>query len=264
LRRYLKELSWKKLEALQKEKENISVLVQETTKAGFVLLTDFGVSGFLPQSHVSFSHHAEIVPGKTITVTVFELNKQENKVIFSQKTNLSDEEFVKAIKVLHLGDKVKATISNISPFGLYVTFTVKDVSLEGFVHISEIAWDKVEDLSSLFRVGQVLEVSLIRFDTETKRINCSIKRLTVDPFETVIEKYSLDKKVKGEIIAIDDTGVTLSLDEEIKGFIKQEKIPPTTKYTVGQEITASISEHDKKRHKIILVPVLLEKPIGYR
>ncbi len=103
-----------------------------------------------------------------------------------------------------------------------------------------------------------------RFDTETRRINLSVKRLTKDPFEELMERYPVDKKVTGTITKVEESGITMELEEDVEGIIKKDKIPPTTKYTVGQSITATVSEHDKKRHKISLVPVLLEKPIGYR
>jgi small subunit ribosomal protein S1 len=262
LRRYLGDLAWKKLEDLQKSKDTLEGTVQDVTKAGYLVSTDFGVAGFLPQSHTS---QGNIAAGQSIKVTVLELNRKDNKIIFSQKANLSEEEFTKAIKGLKTGDKVKATITNVSPFGVFVTFIAKDdITLEGFIHISEVSWDKVTDLASMFSQGQEIDAVVIRFDNEAKRVNLSIKRLTADPFESLMEKYPLEKKVTATISKIDESGITLALDEEVEGFIKQEKVPPTSKYAVDQKITATVSEFDKKRHKIILVPVLLEKPIGYR
>lgn len=262
LRRYLGNLAWKKLEDLQKSKDTLEGTVQEVTKAGYLVATDFGVAGFLPQSHAS---QGNVAAGQDIKVTVLELNRKDNKIIFSQKANLSEEDFTKAMKGLKTGDKVKATITNVSPFGIFVTFPAKDdVTLEGFIHISEVSWDKVNDLSSMFTQGQELEAVIIRFDNEAKRVNLSLKRLTTDPFEALMEKYPLEKKVTATISKIDESGITLTLDEDVDGYIKQEKIPPTSKYAVDQKITATVSEFDKKRHKIILVPVLLEKPIGYR
>lgn len=261
LRRYLGDLSWRKLEELAKSKESISVVITEATKAGYVATTDFGVSGFLPQSH---TQQAAIEPGSEVSVTVLELNRKDNKVIFSQKTSISEEDFAKAAKALKIGDKVKVTITNISSFGLFVTFSVKEMTLEGFIHISEVVWEKVDDLAALYSVGQTIDAVVSRFDEENRRVNLSIKRLTADPFEALIEKYPADKKVSGTVTAVDDSGVTVSLEEGVEGFMKKEKIPPTTTYTVGQDVTLTVAEHDKRKHRIIVVPVLLEKPLMYR
>ena len=261
LRRFLGNISWKKLEELEKSKEPLEVTVQDVTKAGYLAVTDFGISGFLPQSHTS---QGELTPGSTLNVTVLELNRKDNKIIFSQKTALSEEDFKKAVKTLKLGDKVKATITNVSTFGIFVTFPVNETTLEGFIHISEAAWEKVDDLASTYTQGQTLDAVVTRFDEEGRRVNLSIKRLSKDPFEALMDEYPVDKKVTGTVASVDDSGVTVALTDEVEGFIKKEKIPPTTTYAVGQSITVTVSEFDKRRHKIIVVPVLKEKPIGYR
>jgi ribosomal protein S1 len=145
-----------------------------------------------------------------------------------------------------------------------VTFESKGVVIEGFIHISEVSWDKVDDLSGIFSSGQKVDAVIARFDNEGKRVNLSVKRLTADPFEKLMAEYPVDKKVNGTVAKVDDNGLTVTLDNEVEGLIRKEKIPLTTSYTVGQKITVTVSEFDKRRHKIILVPVLLEKPIGYR
>ena len=109
-----------------------------------------------------------------------------------------------------------------------------------------------------------IDAVVTRFDEDSRRVNLSIKRLTKDPFEALMEAYPVDKKISGTVADVSDAGVTVILSESVEGFIKKEKIPPTTSYTTGQSITVTVSEVDKRRHKIILVPVLLEKPIGYR
>lgn len=271
LRRYLGNLAWTKLEELQKSKEQVEVTVAEVTKAGYLVTTTFGTSGFLPQSHTS----QEVTVGQKVNATVLELNRKDNKIIFSQKSALSDEEFAKAMKQFKTGEKVEVTVLNITPFGLFVSFpqSKKDAAtIEGFIHISEISWDKVSDLASMFTVGQKMEAVILRFDAETKKINLSVKRLTQDPFEELLGQFPVDKKVTGTVAKVEEAGVTITLGDDpstgsgqvVEGFMRKDKIPPMTTYTVGQSVTAMVSEHDKKRHKIILVPVLLEKPLGYR
>lgn len=257
LRRYLGNIAWGKLEKLAKSKETISVTVTDSGKAGFVATTPFGVTGFLPQSHATAS---DIVVGAKIDVSVLEISRTDNKVILSQKTKITDEEFEAATKKYKTGEKVEVTVSNVTPFGLFVMLG----NYEGFIHISEIAWDKVEDLSDLYSSGQKTDAVIIRFDKDSKRINLSIKNLTKDPFEKLIGDYPVDKKVSGKVVRVEDQGVTVNLGEGIEGFIKKDKIPPMTTYSEGQEITLTVSDHDKRRHRIILTPVLKEKPIGYR
>jgi small subunit ribosomal protein S1 len=257
LRRYLGNIAWGNLEKLVGKKDTIDATVTDSGKAGFVLSTPFGVSGFLPQSHATTS---DITVGQKIKVSVLELNRGDNKVIFSQKTKVSDEEFQEASKKYKTGEKVEVTVSNITPFGLFVILG----DYEGFIHISEIAWEKVEDLSNLYSQGQKIEAVIIRFDKDSKRINLSVKQLSADPFEKLVIDYPVDKKVSAKVLKVDNSGVVVQIDEGIEGFVKKEKIPPTITYSEGQEVSLTVSEHDKRRHRINLTPVLKEKPIGYR
>ncbi|SRR6266568_3780241 len=264
LRRYLGNMAWEKLEELQKKSEQVEVTVKDSSKAGFVVDTAFGVSGFLPQSHVAFTQDG-LNPGQTTKARILELNRADNKVIFSQKQSLSDEEFHAVSKQYKSGEKMKVTVTTITPFGIYVALAKKKDTheLEGFIHISETSWDKVTDLSELFASGQEIEAVLSKFDAETKRISLSIKRLSADPFETMMEKYPVDAKVRGTVSAIDGD-VLFSFGEGAEGVLRKDKIPPTITYTEGQEVNLTIADHDKRKHRLLVSPVLLEKPMGYR
>lgn len=269
LRRYLSNIAWDKLEELEKSKEQIEVFISDISKAGYIVTTDFGITGFLPQSHIAHTQQ-DLSTGAQVKVTVLEINRQDNKIIFSQKPAISDEEFKKATKHLKEGGKVSGEVISATPVGIYISiFADKDgkkqpLPVEGFVHISELSWDKVNDPSELFDINQKVEAVVLRSDTEAKRITLSIKRLTQDPFEELIKNYPLDKKVEGIVVRIEENGVILTIDDKIEGFIKKDKIPPGTAYTAGQKVPLLVSEHDKRRHRLNVSPVLLEKPLGYR
>lgn len=266
LRRYLGNMAWNKLEELFESKEVIEVKVSDAAKAGYIVVTSLGVSGFLPQSHISFAQNKDISLGDKLLVTVLEINRKESKIIFSQKPVFTDDDFKKLASRFKPDQKVDVTTVNVASFGLFVSLNTpgSDIPLEGFIHISEVAWDKTADLSKLFVVGQKIEAVIFKFDTDAKKVQLSIKRLTKDPFEAVMTTYPVDKKFAGTISGIDDSGVSVILDDKTEGFIRKEKIPPTVTYSIGKRIDVLVSEYDKKRKRVLLVPVLLEKPIGYR
>ena len=112
-------------------------------------------------------------------------------------------------------------------------------------------------------LGEKIKAQVIGIDKEGKRVNLSVKRLTKDPFEELVGNYPQDKKVKGTVKQLNSVGAVIDLGET-EGIIKKEKIPPSIRYAVGDSVEAVVSEIDVKRHRIILVPVLKEKPIGYR
>ena len=287
LRRFIDTIVWKKLEDEQKKQSVVKATIKEITRGGFLVDTETGTAGFLPNSQVTAqlpndesSEQLQEWIGKKLDVYVLEVNKATNKIIFSQKPTLTREEFEKAVKDVKVKEKVKTKITTITNFGMFVSFTIGTTQLYGLIHISEISWDKVEDIGSMFTVGQEIDATIIGIDREAKRVDLSIKQLSIDPFEQLSKAFTIDQKVTGTVKDVTPTGVVVTLESPstgstsslqassgqagVEGLIRKEKIPPTVTYTRGSKITATVSQIDKKRHRIVLLPVLLEKPIGYR
>ena len=264
LRRFIDDKLWDRLLELQKNKEVLDVVVNEATKGGFLVTTSDGVSGFLPNSHTLFTESGQDLVGHSVKAILLELNKPLKKIIFSQKAAMADSDFEGAVKNLKPEQKIDSIVSNIAPFGIFTSIQIGDKYIEGFIHISEISWSKAEDALNSFKTGEKVEALITGFDKEAKRVNLSVKRLISDPFEEKLKTYIPDRKVTGTISRIASSGVTLNLEEGIEGFIRKEKIPPTVSYKTGSLVEAIVSEVDPRRHRVILVPVLKEKPIGYR
>lgn len=264
LRRYLGNMSWDKLEKIKESGESMNVSIEEVAKSGFVVATSLGVSGFLPQSYVLYSAAQGMGVGDKIKVTILELNRKEGKVIFSQKPVFSDEEFDKLTAKFKGDTKVKVKILSVTNFGLFVEILDGGAGLEGFIHISEISWDKTSDLVNLFSQGQEIEAMIAKVDQEAKRIQLSIKRLSTDPFEEMMEKYPVDKKVSASVVKASDSGVEVVFEDGTKAMMKKEKVPVGEEYKSEKKLTVMVSEYDKRRKRIFVVPVLLKKTIGYR
>lgn len=271
LRRFLDDLLWKDLEDKSKNHSSLSATVTDVTRGGYLVDLKGGLSGFLPNSQTTIVHDGQAtdVVGKTIDVYVLDLSRKTRKIIFSQRPVVSKEEFEKTIKKLSVGQKVSGVVTSITTFGVFVSVALEGTTIDGLIHISEISWEKVEDVEKHFVQGQTVEATIIGFDKEAKRADLSIKRLTVDPFEKIGKAFSVDQKVSGTVARITATGVVVDLQapeggEVVEGFIRKEKIPPTVSYEPGKQVTATVSQIDTRRHRIILIPVLLGKPIGYR
>ena len=270
LRRFLSNVSWAQLDKALKSEEQLSVRVTDVTKGGLVVMTDSGLSGFLPNSHINAGDQLSV--NKQVKVRVIEINRADNKIIFSQKLTISKDLFESAIKQLKVGESVSVNVMNVVQFGVFVSVPIAgmknveglDLNLDGLIHISEISWEKVEEIGQRFISGQQITAKIIGFDKNTRRVDLSMKQLTDDPFTLLLEKYPVDKKVAGEVTKLDENGVHIALDEGIEGLIRKDKIPPTVSFSEGQKINATVSEIDKRRRKIYLLPVLLDKPIGYR
>lgn len=271
LRRSVGDITWDRLAKLQKSQEPVEVNLDMATKGGFLVTTPDGISGFLPNSHTSSLENPQGLIGKKIKVVVLELNRKLNKIIFSQKQVMGPADFQKLIKNLKIGQKIDAVVSNVAPFGVFLSIPVDDNTpqgagklAEGFIHISETSWKNVENLNDLFKIGDKITGVVIGFDKESRRVNLSIKRISADPFEQKLDEFTIDKKLKATVTKVISTGVILALSDNVNGFIKKEKIPVKITYKEGQEIDVTVSTVDKKRHRVEVAPVLKEKPIGYR
>ncbi len=263
LRRFNDARVWEKLEGYQKSKEKIEVTIDEITKGGFLTSTKNGISGFLPNSQVSFLDSAVSV-GKNLNVCVIELSRPLRKIIFSQKATVKAQDFAKQARNLKRDEKIKAVISNIAPFGIFALVDIEEgQKLEGFVHISEVSWEKLENIPSSFKPGDEFQAQILGIDKEAKRVNLSIKRLTVNPYEEKLKEFEKDKIVSATVTKVSSNGITVDLGGGIEGFIKKEKIPPTVSFTQGSLIDATVLEVDRNQ-RVVLAPVLKEKPIGYR
>lgn len=266
LRRFLTELQWNELTILKKEQKQIPATVAGLSKGGFLIETSSGASGFLPQSQGALLPFSESTVGKPISVFVWELDKTQKKVIFSQKPILDTSEFKKAAKALHLGQHVLVTITGITPFGLFVSLpsSLKNVRLDGLIHISEVAWEKTETLEGRFTVGQQTDAVITDIDSAQKRIALSLKRLSEDPFESQVKSLKVDQEVRVRVKQVTQAGVLVELSEQLEGMIRKDKVPPSVTYQEGDHLTATITTIDLKKRKILLTPSLATKPIGYR
>ncbi len=279
LRRFLDDLTWEKLAGVQKNRESVSVTITELTRGGYIVTTTEGTTGFLPNSYVSFTpqtaggtQESNDLIGKTIKAYVLELNRPLRKIIFSQKPTLDVKDFEEAVKGIKKDQIIEGTVTNCASFGVFVAVPLQnDAFIDGLVHISEVSWNESSNLQDMFHAGQKVTCKVINIDKDAKRIELSIKRLTDDPFVKLTQSLSVDQKVTGVVKRVAASGLYVALDilseqndTTTEAVLRKEKIPPNTVFEVGSKITATISQIDAKRHRISLVPVLTEKPIGYR
>lgn len=246
-------INWSRFLNAQNQKSKLQGKVREINKGGLIVEVE-GARGFLPNSQVGFELLTKVGKGKDaligqdLTITVIEIDTENNKLIFSQRGQVTPEAKEK-LKSFKAGQKENGKIVAILPFGLVV-----DISgAEGLVFIADVSWEKVEDLSSGFKVGDEIEVMVLGLDEELGRLNLSIKQLTEDPFATLVKNYPADEVVKGEIISVGETGVTLKLKDGIEGFLPASKMGQVT-YEIGKIMSFLVDSVDVGRRRINLAP----------
>lgn len=251
-----KSIDWAKFFQAQSQKNKLQGSVAEVNKGGLIVEA-MGVRGFLPNSQVGFEllsksgQGMENLIGQDLTVTVIEIDQNNNRLIFSQRGQISDE-IREKLKGFKPQQKVKGKIVAVLPFGLVV-----DVGgTEGLVFISDVSWEKTDDLTKDFTAGEEIEALVSGVDEELGRLNLSIKQLSEDPFAKLAKHYPVDEVVKGEITAISQAGVTVKLgtDGEVEGFLPASKMGSSTQYEVGKTAAFLVDNIDEAKRKINLAP----------
>jgi len=253
------EMIWKELEEKLEKKEVITTVVLEANKGGLIVKIS-GIIGFLPASQLTGEHYPRVsdgdknkilsllaqIVGKDVKVRIIGLDRNEGKLIVSEKITKEKEELEK-ISDLKLGDIIEGEISGIVDFGAFVKF---NKSLEGLVHISELAWKLIDDPRKIFNVGQKVRCKIIGIDDS--RISLSIKALESDPWDKVNEKYQVGQKVSGEVTKINPFGAFVQLDEDIHGLVHVSKL------------TESDGSQDLEINKTYDFEIILIKPTEHR
>jgi len=273
LRRTLDDIIFEKLSKLEKQEEALEIEVGDLTRGGYFVQTTDGIRGFLPTSQISgtTSDDLSVLTGKKIQAKIFEVDRSKKKVVFSQKALnyiLNPDEIRKHVA---RDDVVEGEITGITPYGLFISVkTKKDAKglpagrqVEGFIHISEISYERIDNLDS-FKKGDKVRAQVIEVDASNRRISLSIKRTKKDTFLEAKVKYKEETKVKGTVSRVSSRGIILALEEGILGLIPSDKIPADKTYKMGEVVNAEVVGVDERRRVIILSPILKAVPIGYR
>lgn len=247
-------INWFKFSQALSQKLKLQGKVLEVNRGGLIVEVS-GARGFLPNSQVGFEllsksgEGMESLVGQDLTVTVIEVDADNNKLIFSERGQVSKDSLVK-LKAFEPQQRVSGKIVAVLPFGLVV-----DVEgVEGLVFISDVSWEKVEDLAKEFKIGQELEVVVLGLDTELGKLNLSIKHLSEDPFAKKIDDYPADEVVSAEVTAINEAGITVKFKDGLEGFLPASKMNPEVTYEVGKVATFLVDSVDSSRRRINLAP----------
>src|SRR3989344_3031928 len=176
LRRSVGDITWDRLAKLQKSQEPVEVNLDMATKGGFLVTTSDGISGFLPNSHTSSLENPQGLIGRKIKVIVLENNRELNKIIFSQKQAMGPADFQKLIKDLKVGQKIDAVVSNVAPFGVFLSIAVDDTKLaEGTRselgdNITGLIKKEKIPVKTTYKEGQEVNVTVSSVDKKKHRV----------------------------------------------------------------------------------------------
>jgi small subunit ribosomal protein S1 len=271
LRKAAFENAWGYFEEKLNSGEKVKVTGKEINRGGVVVNAPFGLFGFIPGSQIGsmYEHNPDNLVGKDIMVKVLEVDKEKNRLVFSERM-VSEPEIVdrekEAIANIKIGDNFDAEVVRVEPFGLFVKIKgdkKKNLpNLEGLVHISEVSWDKVGNLSSLFRRGDKVKVVLV--SKEDEKLQFSIKRLARDPWADIEKKYPKDSPIEGTVTQVTNFGALVKFEPGIEGLVHVSKIPPQVKIGEGEKISCFVERIDKENRRLSLELAMTQKPLIYK
>jgi len=257
------EKAWSKLEQAFKDKEIIKVRVTEANKGG-LLVRYYQIGGFLPVSQLSPENYPRVSGGdktkileklksfigQDIEVNVINLGQDSDKIIFSEKDvwNKRQKHIIDKYKI---GMVVDGKISAVTNFGVFISF---GEGMEGLIHISELAWQRIDSPEKLYQVGDSIKAEIVNLDNN--KIFLSAKKIIEDPWKKAVEKYKVGDIVKGQILKINPFGLFVKLDEEIHGLAHitqlginiKEKI--NSLFNVGDELDFEILSISPSDHRL--------------
>lgn len=258
LRSATRERSWEELRRKFNEQNAFESEVVDANKGGLIVRVS-GVSGFLPVSQLAPDHYPRVeggdknkileklksYVGQKFTLKIINLDQESEKLIVSEKSAVSDE-ISSVLQKLGEGKSVEGTVSGVVDFGAFVKFEQDGQELEGLVHISELAWQRIDNPSDFLSVGDKVQAKVIGVD-DGLRISLSIKQLQDDPWLKVTDKYKVGDKVSGEILKVTPFGGFVSLDQDIHGLVHVSELPDN----IQQDPTAFLKIGEKREFRII-------------
>jgi len=251
--------SWELInEALEKD-EIINGYVKSRTKGGLIV-DIMGVEAFLPGSQIDIKpiRDYDIYVGKTMEFKVVKINHEFKNVVVSHKVLIEDDlesQKVEIVSKLEKGQVLEGTVKNITDFGVFIDLG----GVDGLLHITDISWGRIEHPREVLALDQKINVVVLDFDDDKKRIALGLKQLTSHPWEALDADLAVGSKVKGKIVTVADYGAFLEIVPGVEGLIHVSEMSwsqnlrnPQEFLKVGDVIEAQVLTLDRDERKMSL------------
>jgi len=258
-----KQKSWQTLIDLMKAGSIVQAVISEANKGGLMVKLE-SIAGFLPVSQLSPEHYPRVPGGdknrifeilktyigQKFEVKVFDVNEAEDKLIVSEKAAWEETQ-KDVIGKYKVGMTVEGAVTAVTDFGVFVEFADK---LEGLIHISEIAWQRIDNPHDFVKVGEKIKAEIIGI--ENSKIFLSMKKLEDDPWVGIEDKFKIGDKVEGLIIKVNPFGLFVELGKNIQGLAHVSQLSdkgqanPTEIAKVGDKMEFYVVSLEPKNHRL--------------
>ncbi|MCC6949269.1 MAG: 30S ribosomal protein S1 [Bradyrhizobiaceae bacterium] len=254
-----REESWVRLEKAFQNNEKVTGVIFNQVKGGYTVDLD-GAVAFLPRSQVDIRPIRDIGPlmHNQQPFQILKMDRRRGNIVVSRRTVLEETragQRQELVSSLEEGQVVDGVVKNITDYGAFVDLG----GIDGLLHVTDIAWRRVNHPSEVLSIGQTVKVKIIKINHETHRISLGMKQLQGDPWEGIEAKYPVGTKVKGRVTNITDYGAFVELEPGIEGLVHVSEMSWTKKnlhpgkiVSTSQEVEVAILEVDPVKRRISL------------
>jgi len=254
-----REESWGKLENAFKANEKVQGVIFNQVKGGFTVDLD-GAVAFLPRSQVDIRPIRDVTPLMNVPqpFQILKMDRRRGNIVVSRRTVLEEtraEQRQELVQNLEEGQVIEGVVKNITDYGAFVDLG----GIDGLLHVTDIAWRRVNHPSEVLTIGQQVKVKIIKINHETHRISLGMKQLQDDPWQGIEAKFPLGAKFTGRVTNITDYGAFVELEPGIEGLIHVSEMSWTKKnvhpgkiISTSQEVEVQVLEVDPVKRRISL------------
>lgn len=255
----MRDRAWKRIEEALETKETITGYIDKSIKGG-MLVNIFGVNAFLPGSQIDVRpiRDFEEFVGKTMEFRVIKVNPDYHNVVVSHKALIEEElEAQRAEIISHLekGQVLEGTVKNITSYGAFIDLG----GVDGLVHITDLSWGRINSPEEVVEIGQKINVVVLDYDEDRKRIALGLKQLTPHPWDALEEGLQVGDKVTGKVVVLTDYGAFVEVKPGVEGLVHVSEMSwtkhvhhPSDLLKVGEEIECVILSIDREERKMSL------------
>ncbi|MEO8063046.1 MAG: 30S ribosomal protein S1 [Pseudomonadota bacterium] len=251
--------TWTRLEESFTKQEIVTGTITGRVKGGFTVEID-NVRAFLPGSLVDVRpvRDTAYLEGKSLEFKVIKLDQKRNNVVVSRRAVVEQEfsaERSALMDNLQEGTVLKGTVKNLTDYGAFVDLG----GIDGLLHITDMAWKRVKHPSEVVKVGDEIDVRILKFDRERSRVSLGLKQLGADPWENIARRYPPNTRVFGKVTNIADYGAFVEIEDGVEGLVHVSEMDWTNKNVnpakvvhSGQEVEVMVLDVDEERRRISL------------
>lgn len=249
---------WEKIARIHEANDTINGRIDSRVKGG--LSVDIGVPAFLPYSQIDLRpvRDLDALIGASFDFKILKYNRRRNNVVISRRAIMEEarEKLRSEMRsTLEEGQILTGSVTNITDYGVFIDLG----GMDGLCHITDLSWGRISHPSKIFKVGDEIQVKILKYDKEHDKVSLGVKQLKSDPWETIQQRYPVGAKIPGKVVSLTDYGAFVELEEGVEGLVHISEMSwskksrhPSKIVAVGDQVEVAVLNVDPTAKRISL------------